>query len=272
MYKIENNLLVLDDKPVPQYPSPNIGGTLKPSFLVIHYTASAHDAHGIGKFFQNPANKVSAHLNLSENGEFTQSVPFNRVAWHAGKSQWQGISGLNSHSIGIEVCNPGPLTRLENGKFKSWWGKIYDSNDYPIFEATHPFGSPKGWWIPFTEEQNEALLTVGALLMDEFRLKEAVGHDMISPGRKSDPGPCMDSRIYSRLNGDRAADTGFGDLIVTSNRLNVRSKPETTASVITVVTRGTVLDFISQSGSWFYIEMTDGRKGYVHSNFVVKKT
>jgi N-acetylmuramoyl-L-alanine amidase len=34
-------------------------------------------------------------------------VPENRRAWHAGRSSWEGITDINSNSIGIEIANPG---------------------------------------------------------------------------------------------------------------------------------------------------------------------
>ena len=37
--------------------------------------------------------------------------------------------------------------------------------------------------------------------MTHYGLEECVGHDMISPGRKRDPGPCMNSqRVYDQIN------------------------------------------------------------------------
>ena len=271
MYSVSKHQLFVKDKPVPQYPTQNMSGTITPKYLVIHYTAGPQDAHGVAKYFQNPAAKVSAHLNVGTDGTVTQSVPFNRKAWHAGSSSWDGIRGLNSHSIGIEVVNPGPLERLANGKYKSWWGKIYSDQDYPIFKARHKNGSPDAYWIPFTEEQNQFLIDVGLLLMTEYRLREAVGHDMISPGRKTDPGPTMDDRIYARLNGGRDIEEDFGDYVVTSRLLNVRSGPGTTNRVIAQVRKGDQVKKRSQSGDWFQVELENGSFGYLHSNFVVKR-
>lgn len=271
MYSVKGHKLLVNGKEIAQYPTPNMGGAIKPRYLVIHYTATSWDAHEVAKYFQKPASKVSAHLNLSRDGTLTQNVPFNRKAWHAGKSKWDNISGLNSYSIGIEVCNPGPLQKMSNGKYKAWWGKIYDENDWDIFYAEHPFGSPKGYWIPFSEEQNEVLIELGQYLKEEYHLKEAVGHDMISPGRKSDPGPAMDSRIYDHINGGRGSEDEWGDLVVTSNKLNVRSGPSTTDSIVTVLAKGAVVDKISSSAGWFFVELGNGLYGYIHSNFVKRK-
>lgn len=271
MYSIKGHKLLVNEKEVAQYPTPNMSGTITPKYLVLHYTASSMDAHGIGKYFQNPAVRVSAHLNLSEDGTWTQSVPLNKRAWHAGKSRWAGISGLNSHSIGIEVCNPGPLTKTSTGKYKSWWGKIYDENEYDIFYAKHPFGTPEAYWIAFSEAQNEALIEVGILLKEQYKLKEAIGHDMISPGRKTDPGPAMDQRIYDRINGGRDSEDEWGDYVVTSNRLNVRSGPSTNDPIVTVLKKGDVIDKISLSSGWLFVELGNGLYGYVHSNFVKRK-
>lgn len=270
MYKIEKHQLKKNETLIPQYPTQNMGRTITPQYLVIHYTAGPQDAHGVAKYFQNPASKVSAHLNVGEDGTITQSVPFNKAAWHAGVSNWNGIRGLNNHSIGIEVVNPGPLEKLTNGRYKSWWGKIYSDSDHNIFKAKHDYGSPDAYWIPFTEEQNQVLLDVGNLLMTHYKLKEAVGHDMISPGRKSDPGPAMDKRIYERLNGGREISTRFGDHIITSNLLNVRSGAGTNFTIITQLRRGDHVKLRGQQGVWLYIEMENGGFGYIHSNFATK--
>ena len=45
---------------------------------------------------------VTAHYLILRNGEIWELVPPNLQAWHAGKSWFKGITGLNSTFIGIE--------------------------------------------------------------------------------------------------------------------------------------------------------------------------
>ena len=42
----------------------------------------------------------------------TLLAPFNIKTWHAGQSYWAGLSGLNAHSIGVELDNAGRLVRV----------------------------------------------------------------------------------------------------------------------------------------------------------------
>ncbi len=44
---------------------------------------------------------------MFEDGGIVQCVPEARRAWHAGESSWAGKTDINSHSIGIEIANPG---------------------------------------------------------------------------------------------------------------------------------------------------------------------
>ena len=47
--------------------------------------------------------EVSAHLLIRRDGQVIQYVPFDKRAWHAGKSQFQGKSNCNDFSVGIEL-------------------------------------------------------------------------------------------------------------------------------------------------------------------------
>ena len=104
--------------------SPNIGGALNnPTLLVMHFTASGGTGPtGDADYFLKPAAKASAHVVLGRDGEIRQVVPFNRKAWHAGKSIWRGKPNCNDFSIGIEIDNWGKLTKAQDGQTKSWTG------------------------------------------------------------------------------------------------------------------------------------------------------
>ena len=47
--------------------------------------------------------KVSSHLFIRRSGEVIQFVPFNKKAWHAGKSKYKERENFNEFSIGIEL-------------------------------------------------------------------------------------------------------------------------------------------------------------------------
>lgn len=55
---------------------------------------------------------VSAHFVVTEDGEITQLVEENDIAFHAGVSYWNGIKGLNASSIGIEFLNSSPFEKI----------------------------------------------------------------------------------------------------------------------------------------------------------------
>ena len=47
--------------------------------------------------------RVSAHVLIRRDAEVVQFVPFHKRAWHAGASEYQGRTGCNDFSIGIEL-------------------------------------------------------------------------------------------------------------------------------------------------------------------------
>lgn len=47
--------------------------------------------------------RVSAHCLIRREGEIIQYVPFDKRAWHAGVSEYQGRERCNDFSIGIEL-------------------------------------------------------------------------------------------------------------------------------------------------------------------------
>lgn len=148
-FTIDNDILYQNGVKVIQRPSPNHGGIITPNYIIMHYTASSN-AEGAISWMQSPQSKVSAHLHIDRLGNVVQLLPLNICGYHAGKSEWHGIIGLNSHSIGIELQNTGTQE--------------------------------------YTEIQLQQNIDVCKALSLSFCIKEILGHSEISPGRKTDPG------------------------------------------------------------------------------------
>jgi N-acetylmuramoyl-L-alanine amidase len=258
----------LDGVKVPYVKSPNHSGIIKPKFLVIHFTAGSSAAGAIN-WFRRKESKASAHFVIDYDGKITQMVPTNKKAWHAGRSSWKGYKGLNSHSIGIEVVNPGPLEIIESGAaYRSHWGKIYHADKYPeIFEAKHRNGGRMKAWIPFTPEQVLSILDLGSALMSHYDLIEAVGHDMIAPRRKVDPGPCMSPHIYGFLNGREMDDEQI--LVINgTDSLNLRAEPSQNGEVIRAINQDEqMIDLGYTENGWVRVQVGE-LTGFVFGDYV----
>lgn len=194
-FAVKNHVLHRDGKPVAQKPTPNIGGVLKPSLLIMHYTAS-QSAKGAISWLCSPNAKASAHLVIDLDGTATQLAPFNRVAWHAGKSVWKRRSNCNSFSIGIELTNPGPLKKLANGKFADANGRNVPTSQVAMLAHRLDKGAQKPWMI-YPAVQISAAVDIAKALCQTYGIAEIAGHDDIAPTRKRDPGPAfaMDSFV-----------------------------------------------------------------------------
>lgn len=102
--------------------------------------------------------KVSAHFLIRRDGEIIQFVACGKRAWHAGVSCWQGRTGCNDFSIGIEL----------------------EGSDEETFEG----------------RQYAALVRLTRLLKRAYPIRAIVGHADIAPERKTDPGPYFDWKRY----------------------------------------------------------------------------
>ena len=146
------------------FASPNFGerrGGLRPSLVVIHYTAMESCAAARHRLC-DPAAEVSAHWLISETGDMDQLVDEPLRAWHAGAGTWAGLGDVNSRSIGIELANRG----------------------------THPFPEPQMAAL-------EALLR-GVLSRWGIAPQGVIAHSDMAPGRKTDPGLRFDWQRLAR--------------------------------------------------------------------------
>ncbi|OOH86394.1 N-acetylmuramoyl-L-alanine amidase [Pasteurellaceae bacterium 15-036681] len=150
------------------------------SLLVIHYISLPPEEFGndfIDRFFQGTLDptihpyfeeikdlRVSAHCLINREGNITQYVSFDEMAWHAGLSCFEGREKCNEFSIGIE---------------------LEGSNNQP-----------------FTKPQYKALAQLTQKIMQQYpniTPERIAGHSDISPGRKIDPGQYFDWEYYRSL-------------------------------------------------------------------------
>ncbi|MFA5121925.1 N-acetylmuramoyl-L-alanine amidase [Zavarzinia sp.] len=185
MMYIDKHHLMQDGHNVDFLPTPNMGGTITPQYLVLHYTAGG-SAAGAVSWLTSAQSKASAHLVIGRDGKITQLVPFNRCAWHAGKSRWNGFDNLNELSIGIELVNAGMLT-LKNGDWRTPSQTLVADDDVVV--AVHKNDTVERGWQKYPEAQVLACAAVARALFAEYPLSEIIGHDDIAPFRKIDPGP-----------------------------------------------------------------------------------
>jgi N-acetylmuramoyl-L-alanine amidase len=195
-------------------PSQNIRGPITPRVIVMHYTATPSAAGAIRtlKDTTRGRNCVSAHLVVDLDGTITQLVPFTTKAWHAGDSHLDTpsgrITGLNSHSIGIEIVNLGYARRTEEGRY------IQDGRDVTahlngvqlIQAPWDRVGSGAFFWPVYPEAQLDAVEAATRALLEAYpSIEYIVGHSDISV-RKSDPGPAFPMARFQRMVANRGSD------------------------------------------------------------------
>ena len=100
--------------------------------------------------------KVSAHLLIKRDGSIVQFVDFDQRAWHAGQSSYNQVDDCNNYSIGIEL----------------------EGTDDSAYETS----------------QYDSLNQVLSILRSHYPITDIKGHNEISPGRKTDPGPAFEWR------------------------------------------------------------------------------
>lgn len=193
---------------------------ITPQFLVIHYTVIDY-ASTIRVFGPTGTRKASAHLVVSRKGDVTQMVDFNRRAWHAGESTWEGQGDMNSRSIGIELENHGYLFQRADGNYVSDNGDLVAPESVVLARHKHP-GWKSTFWEQYTPAQLEVCEALCHALVDHYGLRGIVGHDDIAPGRKADPGPAFPmARMQAAFGRDDHVDKRHGK-VVAIERLNIR--------------------------------------------------
>ena len=134
------------------HPSPNHNtrGAQAVKVIVLHADASPNEK-GCLSWLQSSESKVSYHALVGRDGKVYTVVPYDRRAWHAGKSEWNGHKDVNGVSIGVSFSNK------NDGK------------------------------EPLTEAQKAACKAVVKDIRARYGPVPVTTHAKVAPGRKNDP-------------------------------------------------------------------------------------
>lgn len=143
--------------------SPNFTEVTAPrkiSFIILHYTEIEFEDALARLCDENVA--VSSHYLIHKDGEIHHLVDDEKIAWHAGRSQWGDTIDLNSYSIGVEIDNRGDE--------------------------------------PFTDEQMQSSIQLCKYLQEKYGIKphNILAHSDIAPDRKWDPGIFFDWALLQK--------------------------------------------------------------------------
>ncbi len=226
-----------------------------PDTIVIHYTAG-RSAESSANYLCKDDVQASAHLVIGRNGEIYQLVPFDTVAWHAGKSAYAGREWLNKYSIGIELDNAGSLEKVGD-EYQAWFGTKYQAND--VMLATHRNETNPAYWHAYTEKQIETCRMICELLIEKYDIVTIVGHEEIAPQRKRDPGPAFPldkfrDRLFHQNRSDEPDEINAKG-IVTATELNIRLDAGTDfEKVAQPLAKGAEVKVLEEKNGWYKVE------------------
>ncbi len=125
--------------------------TQKPTIIVLHASAGKSDAGDLS-WIVSPKSGVSYHYLVGRDGEVYELVSPDRIAYHAGVSEWKGVKHCNAYSIGVA------------------WANRHDRVE------------------PLTAAQLTAMRDLLNHLCERYpSIGEIVTHAQVAPGRKRDP-------------------------------------------------------------------------------------
>lgn len=158
--------------------------------LCIHYPVWFSGAHKVDQLNDICINNGHSYMICDEKGQMYQGAPLNRWGWHTGKAAWRKLpTPLSAELLGVEVCSWGRMQDL-SASLK----RYVDKSRVKVLKNDRD-NAPAGEYESFTNKQIASIVSLCFWLKDnypEFSFDNVVGHSEISPGRKADPGGCME--------------------------------------------------------------------------------
>jgi N-acetyl-anhydromuramyl-L-alanine amidase AmpD len=140
--------------------------------IYLHHTAGGPSAVSVARFFNKKEGRVATAFIIGANGTIVQCFSSKHWAYHLGLKKEifteAGVSykSLDKISVGIEICNYGPLTK-RNGYYYNYVGGKVDYTEITILDKKY-----KGhiYWQKYTDAQIESTRQLLVYLCDTYNI------------------------------------------------------------------------------------------------------
>jgi N-acetyl-anhydromuramyl-L-alanine amidase AmpD len=140
--------------------------------IYLHHTAGGPSATNVAKFFNSQPGRVATAFIIGSKGTIVQCFSSKHWAYHLGLNQEvfneAGVTyqSLDKISIGIEICNYGPLTK-RNGYYYNYLGARVDYTEVEFLDKKY-----KGhiYWQKYTDAQIESTRQLLVCLCDTYKI------------------------------------------------------------------------------------------------------
>ena len=142
--------------------------------IYLHHTAGGPSAVSVANYFQQKEGKVATAFVIGSDGTIVQLFSSKHWAYHLGlkpevfAEKGVDYKSLDKISIGIEICNYGPLAK-RNGYFYNYVGGKMDRSQITELKSKY-----KGhiWWQRYTDEQIESTRQLLVYLCDTYGISK----------------------------------------------------------------------------------------------------
>ena len=140
--------------------------------IYLHHTAGGPSAVNVAKFFNSQQGKVATAFIIGAKGTIVQCFSSKHWAYHLGLKEdifneaGVGYQSLDKISIGIEICNYGPLTK-RNGYYYNYLNARVDYTEVEFLATKY-----KGhiYWQKYTDAQIESTRQLLVYLCDTYSI------------------------------------------------------------------------------------------------------